>query len=125
MLIDFSDRLLVESFATFGSDLLQLETSRVGAKEADFKLLLQKANDWFETQRLWLQKNLCTDKGATRPEVTAGTALLAVIVGHIRAQFGDHFPAESAAAALVSYGVNRFCAESHSRMHNPVPKNLP
>ncbi len=110
MLSDPTNRELNDALAAFGRDLAILEDPSLGAREIPAARLIEKSKAWFASQEIVLRRILCTESNQVKPEIAVAVNLVGMIAAAIRAQYGDHFPASSAASALTSYGLNRFCA---------------
>ena len=100
---------MVETFATFGRDLILAENGSLGAKELPLATLLEKAESWPQLQEPTLRRMICTEKHQVKPGIATATNLIGIVAAAIRAHYGDNFPYGSASAALVSYGLSRFC----------------
>jgi hypothetical protein len=119
MTIEPTNPEMVEAFAAFGRDLLLLENKSLGAKEIPLATLLEKSISWFGPQEVVLRKILCTQTHQLRPEIATAANLIGIVTAAIRAHYGDHFPASSATAALVSYGLTRYCASQTPSERSP------
>jgi hypothetical protein len=121
MAIEPSSPEMVEAFAAFGRDLLLVENGTLGAKEIPLATLLDKTKSWFGLQEPTLRKIICTQTRQVKPEITAATNLIGIVAAAIRAHYGDQFPYSTASAALVSYGLARFCmAQTQSETGSSV-----
>lgn len=99
-----------DTFAAFGRDLLLLEDKSLGAREIPLSKLLAKATSWLSAEEIVLRKIVCTETHQVKPEITCAVNMGGIIATAIRAHYGDHFPASSASATLMSYGLAKFCA---------------
>jgi hypothetical protein len=91
-----------------------LEEPSLGAREIPFSKLAAKAKTWFAGEAATLHKLICTATNAIKPELTAGTAMLAIVAGLLRAHYGQQFPSEAAANCVIVYGLQKFCATGGS-----------
>jgi hypothetical protein len=107
--VELNSEETIEAFATFGQDLILAESGKLGAKEPLLATLIDKAMSWVQSQEPILRKMFCTRKQQLRPEIATGTNMVGMVATAIRNHYGDNFPYGSAAAALVSYGLLRFC----------------
>jgi hypothetical protein len=103
---------LDEMYAVFGRELMLWERPELAAKEVPKGVRVEKAKSWFQTESPALRKLFCTDGGRVRAEVTAAVALTVVVGAAIRAHYGENFPATEAAACLLAYGLDNYCARS-------------
>jgi hypothetical protein len=100
---------LDQALIDFGLALMLDEDPALAATEPDDGILIRKATEWFANRKTELRGILCDD-GRPKAAVTASTTVAIAALLKLSGHFPDHFPAQAAANAIVTFGLAKFCA---------------